>query len=151
MLMASVLVGEVAPAARAQPPPRASASAIERQVMCVTCKIPLPEAESPQADRERAYIKQLADRGLTEAQIKNALVSEYGPAVLALPSSHGLDLAVYVVPPAAALAGLLVLVVAVRRWRRVGGAQQDAWGTPGQALGPADASRLDRDLARYDS
>jgi cytochrome c-type biogenesis protein CcmH/NrfF len=118
--------------------------------MCVTCKIPLPEAESPQAERERAYIRQLADQGLTEAQIKRALVSEYGPAVLALPNAHGLDLAVYVVPPAAVLVAILGLLLAVRRWRRLGREQQDAWGTPGQPLKAADSARLEQDLARYD-
>ena len=48
------------PRTRAQPrapPPRTSLPAIERQVMCVTCKIPLNVAQSPQADRERAYIQ----------------------------------------------------------------------------------------------
>ena len=37
--------------------PRTTLPAVESQVMCVTCKIPLTVAQSPQADRERAYIK----------------------------------------------------------------------------------------------
>ncbi len=52
--------------------------AIERQVMCVTCKIPLNVAESPQSQRERAYIRGLIAEGKTEAQIKSALVGQYG-------------------------------------------------------------------------
>ena len=52
--------------------PAASLPVIERQVMCVTCKIPLNVAQSPQADRERAFIQRLIDEGETEAQIKNA-------------------------------------------------------------------------------
>jgi hypothetical protein len=38
----------------AQAQTHASLPVIERQVMCVSCKIPLLLAESPQADRERA-------------------------------------------------------------------------------------------------
>jgi len=68
-------------------PARTSLPVIERQVMCATCKIPLNVAESPQADRERAFIRTLIAQGRTEAQIKNALVVQYGPAVLALPSA----------------------------------------------------------------
>src|SRR6202035_4097413 len=57
--------------------PRTSLPQIERQVMCVTCKIPLNVAESAQADRERAFIQSLIDRGDSEAQIKRALVGQY--------------------------------------------------------------------------
>ena len=42
--------------------PRTSLPAIERQVMCVTCKIPLNVAQSPQANREREFIQGLIDR-----------------------------------------------------------------------------------------
>ena len=62
----AALIGAVAllalPAAAAGAGPRASLPAIERQVMCVTCKIPLNVAESPQADRERAFIQTLIDK-----------------------------------------------------------------------------------------
>ena len=66
--------------------------------MCVTCKIPLNVAESPQADRERAFIRELIDEGRDEAQIKHALVGQYGTTVLALPPASGFDLTVYLVP-----------------------------------------------------
>ncbi len=78
--------------------------AIERQVMCVTCKIPLNVAESPQSQRERAYIRGLIAEGKTEAQIKSELVAQYGSSVLALPSAKGFDLAAYLVPVAVVLA-----------------------------------------------
>ncbi len=78
---------------------RTTLPAVESQAMCVTCKIPLPIADSLQATRERAFIQRLIDRGLTETQIERELVHEYGPAVLSLPSSHGFGLAAYLVPP----------------------------------------------------
>jgi cytochrome c-type biogenesis protein CcmH len=122
---------------------------IERQVMCVTCKIPLNVAQSQQANRERAFIQSLIDEGQTEAQIKRSLVAQYGPTVLGLPSAHGFDLTVYLVPLAAILALLATLVVLLPRWRRHARDQADrAVATP--TLGSADAARLESDLARFD-
>jgi len=143
LLLALVVAG----AGQAAFAPRTSLPAIERQVMCVTCKIPLNVAESPQADRERAFIQSLIAEGKSEAQIKRALVGQYGTAVLALPSSHGFDLAAYLVPVAALLA-LLAGLALLPRWRR------RARGAPAQEpaapLSGADAARLDADLAHFD-
>jgi cytochrome c-type biogenesis protein CcmH len=122
---------------------------IERQVMCVTCKIPLNVAESPQADRERAYIQQLIDEGRNEAQIKQALVDQYGSTVLGLPAAKGFDLTVYLVPLAAVLALLGLLLTLLPRWRRAAG-ERPASGQEDVSLAPADAARLDSDLARFD-
>jgi cytochrome c-type biogenesis protein CcmH len=143
-LLLALLLAGAGPAAAA---PRASLPAIERQVMCVTCKIPLNLAESPQADRERAFIQSLIAEGQSEAQIKRALVGQYGPAVLALPSSHGFDLAAYLVPVAALLA-LLAGLALLPRWRRRAPATPAQ--EPAAPLSGADAARLDADLAHFD-
>ncbi len=129
--------------------PRVSLPVIERQVMCVTCKIPLNVAESPQADRERAFIQSLIDAGRSETQIKDALVGQYGHAALALPSNSGFDATAYLVPLAALLALLAALAVLLPRWRRRARAQAGAR-TPAPALSAADAQRLDADLERFD-
>jgi cytochrome c-type biogenesis protein CcmH len=129
--------------------PRASLPAIERQVMCVTCKIPLNIAQSPQADRERAFIQSLIDQGQGEAQIKQELVGQYGPAVLGLPRAHGFDLAAYVVPVAVLVALLGTLAVLLPRWRRQARAE-GARETPSPRLDATDAARLDADLERFD-
>lgn len=128
---------------------RASLPAIERQAMCVTCKIPLNEAESPQAERERAFIRELIAQGRDEAQIKRALVDQYGPTVLALPSAHGFDATVYVVPAAVVAALVALLALLLPSWRRRARAtERDV--EPGQRLSSEDAARLDADLARFD-
>jgi len=137
-------LSEVASAAA----PRPSLPTIERQVMCVTCKIPLNVAQSPQADRERAFIQSLIDVGQSEAQIKRALVGQYGPAVLGLPSAHGFDLAAYLVPLGAVLALAAVLALLLPRWRRRAHAAGRAAAPP--TLSAPDAARLDADLARFD-
>jgi cytochrome c-type biogenesis protein CcmH len=129
--------------------PRTSLPTIERQVMCVTCKIPLNVAQSPQADRERALIQSLIVRGLSEAQIKRALVGQYGRSVLALPSAGGFGLLAYLVPPAVVIGALAALAVLLARWRARSRAQTQGAAAPAP-LSQADAARLDADMARFD-
>lgn len=152
---AALAPGLAAPAtAQAEPHvrPRASLVQVERQLMCVTCKVALDESESPQANSEREFIKELIAEGDDEAQIKRAMVAQFGPTVLALPGAHGFDLAVYVVPVAVVLALLAVVLALLPRWRaraRAGAsARMDA--TRAGALDPTDAARLESDLARFD-
>lgn len=128
--------------------PRTTLHAMEEQVMCVVCKTPLAVANGPQADAERQEILALIAQGKTEAQIKAALVREYGDRVLALPKDTGFNLAVYLVPIAAVALALTLLVVALPRWRR---RTPTAAAAAGPALSDEDARRLDEDLARYDA
>jgi cytochrome c-type biogenesis protein CcmH len=129
--------------------PRTSLPVIERQVMCVTCKIPLNVAQSPQADRERAFIQSLIDEGRGEAQIKNALVAQYGPAALGLPSDSGFDATAYIVPLAALILLLAALALLLPRWRRRARVQARNR-APATALSAADAQRLEADIEHFD-
>lgn len=129
--------------------PRASLITVEREVMCVTCKIPLNVAESPQSTRERAFIQNLINEGRDEAQIKQALVGQYGPTVLALPSTHGFDLAAYLVPAAVVLGLVGLLLALLPRWRAQARRQAAAAGAA-PPLSAADAARLQSDLSRFD-
>lgn len=153
-LLALLTAAALAPAALGPPAasgatPRTSLPVIERQVMCVTCKIPLNVAESPQANRERAFIQSLIDEGRTERQVKDALVAQYGHAALALPSDSGFDAAAYIVPLAALIAVLALLAALLPRWRRRARAQAGSR-APAPALGAAEAQRLQEDLERFD-
>jgi cytochrome c-type biogenesis protein CcmH/NrfF len=136
-------------AAASPPAPKTTLPAIERQVMCVTCKIPLNVAQSTQADRERAFIQSLIDRGGSEAEIKSALVGQYGPTVLGLPAASGFDLTAYLVPLAVVVALLAVLAVLLPRWRRSARGQEALRSAPAQ-LAAGDAARLESDLSRFD-
>lgn len=128
--------------------PRASLIEIEKQVMCPVCGTLLQLAESPQAMREKAFIRRLIGEGKTEAQIKDALVAEYGDEVLALPQGSGFSLSAYVVPIVAFLIAAIALAIGVARWRRAGDPEDDE--TPEPAPSDEDSKRLDADLARYD-
>jgi cytochrome c-type biogenesis protein CcmH/NrfF len=135
-------------ASPASPPARASLPAIERRVMCVTCKIPLIVAQSPQADRERAFIRGLIAEGRTETQIERALVSQYGPTALGLPSARGFDLTAYLAPIVAVVGLVVTLALLLPRWRRRG---RDGSDPPvKRALSAAETARLDADMARLD-
>lgn len=149
-----VLVLALAVSALASPAlaaaPQTSISDVEDEVMCPICGTLLELAESPQAERERVYVKRLIAEGKSKAEIKDALVAEYGREVLALPGGSGFDLSAYLVPAIAFAIALGGLVVGVRRWRRAGD-DVDRPGPP-RASGPRgeDAERLEADLARYD-
>jgi cytochrome c-type biogenesis protein CcmH/NrfF len=149
VLVVVVAIGAPSGAGASSPAARASLPTIERQVMCVTCKIPLNVAQSQQADRERAFIQRLIDEGQTEAQIKRGLVGQYGAAVLGLPGAHGFDLSAYLVPLAVVLALLTTLVLLLPRWRRHARVQARSEPPP-RTLSAADAARLESDLARFD-
>jgi cytochrome c-type biogenesis protein CcmH len=127
---------------------------VERDVMCVSCGVPLAIAESPQADRERAEIRRLIAQGLTKQQVQDELVSIYGRRVLANPPDSGFGLAAYLVPIALVLAALALVAVLLPRWRRARtSATRVAAATNGHAtapLSPDDARRLEEDLARYE-
>jgi cytochrome c-type biogenesis protein CcmH/NrfF len=129
--------------------PRTSLGAVEAEVMCPVCGTPLGlAAEAPQADRQRALIQRLVDRCQSKDEIKEVLVAQYGPGVLALPEPEGFNLSAYLVPAVALLLAALGIAFAARRWRRRGG------GAPPPAAGPAPDSaaerRLTADLERYE-
>ncbi len=129
---------------------RASLSEIENEVMCVSCREPLALAQSPQAFAERNFVRNLVNQGQTKQQIEQALVLQYGTAVLGRPPASGFNLTVYILPPALVALGLLVLAVTLPRWRRRARAAAAAPRVSGPQLGAADARRLEEDLARYD-
>jgi cytochrome c-type biogenesis protein CcmH len=129
---------------------KASLPVIEREVMCVSCKIPLQVAQSPQADRERALIGKLIQQGDSPAQIRRQLVEQYGSAVLGMPSSDGFDLAAYLVPIIAALVLLVTLVALLVIWRGAAASSRSSSEPPPAPLASADAARLEEDLARHE-
>jgi cytochrome c-type biogenesis protein CcmH len=138
----------VAAPAAAQLDGKADALDIEDEVMCVSCNVPLFIAESPQADRQRALIRDYVDQGLTKDEIKTRLVAEYGEDVLAMPEDDGTGLAVKVVPIAAVAALLLGLAFLIPRWRRRAPRPMVAAGTPVVPVSDDELQRVDDDVKR---
>ena len=139
----ALIVAAPAPAAQ----PRASLPDIEDEVMCPTCGTPLAHAFSPQAERERRFIRQLIAQGKTKQQIKDALVAEFGRDVLASPRSEGFDLTAYLVPIGAIALAAGAIGFGLLRWRNRPAAPADS---VEPTVSQADAARLERDLKRYE-
>jgi cytochrome c-type biogenesis protein CcmH len=124
----------------------ASLPDIEDEVMCPICGTLLAHSEAPQAERERALIRKLIARGESKEEIKNALVAEYGPRVLATPSGEGFDLLAWLVPGTAILLAGGALVYGLRRVLRETSRRR----LEPEPLDPDDAARLDADLRRHE-
>jgi cytochrome c-type biogenesis protein CcmH/NrfF len=127
--------------------PRASLPDIEDEVMCPTCGTVLAHAFSPQAERQRIFIRTQIEQGKTKQQIKDALVAEFGEDVLATPRDEGFDLIAYIVPIGAVVIAAIAIALGLLRWRR---RAQIAGEPPAPSLSQADSARLERDLSRFD-
>lgn len=123
---------------------------IEDEVMCTICGTTLQLANSPQAERERALINRLISEGKDKDQIKDALVAEYGPAVLAVPDASGFGLTAFVVPIIGIAVAMVAIALAARRWRRAR-QKSEAATAPPEPLSTTDEERLRVDLGRYDT
>jgi cytochrome c-type biogenesis protein CcmH len=147
LLLSAATLASAGPSALAAAS-RASLTDIENDVICVSCHEPLAVAQSPQAQAERNFISQQIAQGQTKPQIERALVAQYGPSVLGKPPAKGFNLTVYVLPPVLMLGGLILLAVALPRWRANTRSAVPAQAVP--ALPSEQARRLDEDLARFD-
>ncbi len=145
----ALLAAAAALLAAAPPEPKTSLPDVEDEVMCPICGTALNLSGAPQAERERAFIRRQIAAGKTKDEIKDALVAEYGERVLAEPPKSGFDLTAWLVPGAGFVLAAAALALALWRWRRAG----RHGGPPrpdSKPLDPADAERLDADLARYE-
>jgi cytochrome c-type biogenesis protein CcmH len=149
LLAATALLAAATIAAPALGAASTSLPDIEDEVMCPTCGVPLNHAFSPQAERQRDFIRAEIAQGKDKQQIKDALVAEFGPEVLAEPdpSERGFDIVAYVVPVLVVIFGGVAIWFALARWRR----RERIDPEPVADVSSADSARLERDLSRYDS
>jgi cytochrome c-type biogenesis protein CcmH len=132
----------VAGNAAAADPPRASD--LEAELVCPTCATTLDQSSSPIAERMKLHIRQRIAAGDSEQEIKDALVAEFGPAVLARPRDDGFGLLAWLLPLAGAAAAIAAVAVLVRGWSRR--APDDAE----PPLDPELERRVDDELARFE-
>jgi cytochrome c-type biogenesis protein CcmH len=129
--------------------PRTTLGAVEAELMCDTCGVPLNIAESPRADQERREIRGLLEQGLTKQQILDRFAAQYGEDILAVPKGGGASITVWAIPAGVVIAVALGLLLAIPRWRR-----RPPDDPPGvdeaPELSSEDAQRLDREIAAYD-
>jgi len=119
---------------------------LESRIMCPICHTTLDQSDSPIARRMKVFISQRIAAGDHPSQIEVKLVAQFGPAVLASPSRHGLNLLVWVLPPVGIVLAAIVLGVLALRWSR----SREPAAAAGPELDPELEHRLDEELARLD-
>ena len=141
VLIVSALVTSGA-AAGAAPP---HAADLEAELVCPVCETTLDQSTAPVAQRMKAFIRVRIAAGDSEQEIKDALVDQFGPAVLATPLKSGFGLLAWLLPLAALLAGAVVVGLLIRSWS--GRRDLPADDRP---LDPQLEQRVDEELARFD-
>jgi cytochrome c-type biogenesis protein CcmH len=124
---------------------------LEGEVMCPVCKTTLDQSDAPVARQIKTFIQQRAERCASEGEIKDELVAQFGPAVLAAPPREGFHWLAWLLPLAGLLGGAAVVSALVWRWSRRRPEPQQVVDSNGRPpLDPELERRLDRELARFD-
>jgi cytochrome c-type biogenesis protein CcmH len=118
---------------------------METQLMCPTCHQVLAYSQSEIATHIRNRLHHWCAAGSTSAQVKDRLIAQFGPEILASPPKHGFDLLAWVIPGAALLAGAIAAAVLASRWRGRRGPPP-----PPPPVDPHLSDRIDAELARYE-
>lgn len=118
---------------------------LEDEVMCPACNTTLDQSSSGAARQIERFIATRIAAGDSKQQIKDRLVADYGPWILAAPPKEGFDLLAWVLPFVGLLGGAIVLAFLAWRWSRRREPRQSA-----PALSPALERRVDQELARFD-
>lgn len=122
---------------------------LEKKFICPTCKTTLELSNAPVADRMRDFIRQRLAVGDSEQEIEDALVAQFGEAVLASPPKEGFNLLVWVLPLVGGAVAVAAVALALRRWSRTRPRGEPA-PTTAPALDPDLERRVDDELRRFD-
>jgi len=148
LLLLVTLLVPVPTAAQDNEPTDDDVNAIAKQLYCPVCEnIPLDVCPTQACSQWRETIREKLADGWNEEQIKQYFVEQYGARVLATPPAKGINLLVYILPPAAFLIGVFILFRALRSWRQV-----SIQAEPVQPVQPEDPYivRLEEELRRRD-
>ena len=101
-------------------------NAVAKQLYCPVCEnIPLDVCGTQACEDWRNEIRQKLADGWNDDQIKQYFVDRFGDRVLAEPPRRGLNWLLYIVPPAAFLAGVFILYRGLKSWRQMEGEPLD--------------------------
>ena len=148
LLLATALIPTEVALAQDGGPTDDEVNAIAKDLYCPVCEnIPLDACGTQACVQWRGLIRERLEQGWTEAEIKAYFVEQYGDRVLAVPPpNRGINWLVYALPPAAFLAGSVVLFRAVRNWRKPPGEKAVRRDTPLDIDDPY-AAQLEAELA----
>ena len=122
-----------------------NAADLEAELVCPVCETTLDQSDAPVAQRMKAFIRERIAAGDSEDEIKDALVAQFGPGVLATPPKSGFGLLAWLLPLVAVVAGAVAVGLLVRTWSR-----RRAPPAAEGSLSPELEQRVDDELARFE-
>jgi cytochrome c-type biogenesis protein CcmH len=129
-------------------------SELERELICPVCKpATLDQSDAEIARRMKAVIAERIAAGDTKSEIKDRLVDQFGPQVLAAPPRSGFNWLAWVLPIAGLGLGVVVVGAAAWRWSRLRErpAELPLESSNGRrAIDPELERRLEEELARFE-
>ncbi len=152
LALCALLIARTAEAQTGQPTDD-DVNRVAKNLYCPVCEnIPLDVCGTVACAQWRETIREKLAAGWTDQQIIDHFVTLYGERVLARPSTNGLTLLIWVLPPLAVLGGAAAWWVTLRRMRKSPGAQSAAMAqqpssTATQTLDPYLA-RMEREFQR---
>jgi len=141
-VVAVVAAGWIAGGALASPP---NAADLESELVCPVCGTTLDQSNAPVAERMKAFIRARIAAGDSAQQIKDRLVAQFGPDVLARPPKGGFGLLAWLLPLAGIAVGAIAVAVLIRAWTATRGSPDDDL-----ELDPELDRLVDDELARFD-
>ena len=147
---AVVLAAGIGVAAAAQSPAPTPVSEqtvheVAAELRCVVCQsLSVADSPSETANQMRGIIRERLAAGDSPAQVRAYFVEKYGDWILLSPPKSGFTLLVWVVPFVGLGIGLVLVLLAVRRWSRAPQA------TPSSPLDPAVRERIRREMSDMD-
>ena len=111
--------GIAAPRTAGSPDLERRTSEVAAGLRCPVCQgVSVEDSPTDLARQMRATVRDQLASGKSPDEVRQYFVDRYGEWILLEPKASGFNLLVYVLPWLAMLAGLSVIVLAVRRWTR---------------------------------
>jgi cytochrome c-type biogenesis protein CcmH len=133
---------------------RPTQAELERELICPVCEpATLDQSDSQIARNMKSFIARRIAAGDTKSEIKDKLVDQFGPQVLAAPPRSGFNWLAWILPLVGLAVGAAAIGVAAWRWSRSrepdGVISLEARnGRP--HIDPALERRLEEELARFE-
>ncbi|MFW6202056.1 MAG: cytochrome c-type biogenesis protein [Gemmatimonadota bacterium] len=94
---------------------------VSSELRCVVCQgVSIEDSPSELAREMKDVVRDQLAAGRTPDQVKQYFVDTYGEWILLEPEPTGFNLAVYLLPVLALVAGAVILFMALRRWSAAG-------------------------------